>query len=178
MSLWYLGIFTARLGFRYSNYEKFFWDKPRSKREFTVQSCGRGEWEKFRRYHYLNSELNKTSRCYGVFDGNSIIAFMAIIHNPNPTNPKIKRVHRLVVLPDYQGVGIGRNFLNIIARKYRAEGYDFSITTSANNLLCALTKDERWDCIRYSKVKQSESGLKSFKRTMRSSVKTATFFFR
>lgn len=143
-----------------------------------MRACGRGEWEKFRRYHYLSTELNKTSRCYGVYDGNSIIAFMAIIHNPHPINPKIKRVHRLVVLPDYQGVGIGKKFLNIIAQKYHSEGWDFSITTSAKNLIYSLAKDEGWDCIRYSKVKTSKSGMECLKKAMRSSVKTATFFFR
>lgn len=142
-----------------------------------MRPCGRGEWEKFRRYHYLNGELNKTSRCYGVYDGNTIIAFMAVIHNPHPINPKIKRVHRLVVLPDYQGIGIGKKFLNIVAEKYRSDGWDFSITSSAKNLICALAKDKNWNCVRYSKSKPTKSGAQSFKKTMRYTVKTATFFY-
>ena len=103
---------------------------------------------------------------------------MAVIHNPHPKNPKIKRVHRLVVLPDYQGIGIGKKFLNAIGKIYRNKGWDFSIVTSAKNLIQSLRRDENWQCIRYGKVKPSKSGMKCLKRTNRLTVKTASFFFR
>ena len=36
---------------------------------------------------------------------------MAIIHFPHPIK-SYKKVHRLVILPDYQGIGLGTLFLN------------------------------------------------------------------
>ena len=56
----------------------------------------------------------------------NLAAFMAIITFPRPIRP-YKKVHRLVVLPDYQGLGLGTLFLNRIAAIHK---YPFSITTS------------------------------------------------
>lgn len=126
----------------------------------------------------MSGDLSQASKCYGVYDGDEIIAFMAVIHTPHSTNPKIKRVHRLVVLPDYQGIGIGKAFLNEIAKIYKNDGWDFSIVTSAKNLISALRKDDRWCCVRYNHTKPSTSGLKNIKRTIRLTVKTASFFYR
>lgn len=79
---------------------------------------------------------------------------MAILHQPS-TNKKLKRVHRLVILPDYQGIGLGTKFLNEIANIYVNIGYDFSIITSAKNLIYSLRKNKNWCLYRYSIVKDS-----------------------
>lgn len=82
------------------------------------------------------------------------------------------------MLPDYQGIGIGRKFLNVVAKKYRDMGFDFSIVTSAKNLINALRKDPLWTCIRYGKTQKSATGLQNMKKTIRNNVKTGSFFFR
>lgn len=81
---------------------------------------------------------------------------MAILHQPS-TNKKLKRVSRLVILPDYQGIGLGTKFLNKIGKIYSELGWDFSIITSAKNLINALRKDNNWCLYRYSIVKDSKS---------------------
>lgn len=60
---------------------------------------------------------------------------------PHPKK-KIKRVHRLVVLPDYQGISIGSRLLTEIAKQY--SHIDFNITTSSKNLCKSLTKNKQW----------------------------------
>lgn len=79
---------------------------------------------------------------------------MAILHQPS-VNKKLKRVSRLVILPDYQGIGLGTKFLNFIANEYIRLGYDFSIITSAKNLIYSLRKSDKWCMYRYSIVKDS-----------------------
>ena len=118
--------------------------------------------------------------CYGVYDEEKIIAFMGVLHQPHAVNKKIKRVCRLVVLPDYQGVGIGRRFLDIIGEYYTKEGYDFSIVTSAKNLIYALNNSKQWLLQRYSASKSSSNkNAIDYKRdTLRKQCKTASFFFR
>ena len=54
---------------------------------------------------------------------------MAILHQPS-TNKKLKRVSRLVILPDYQGIGLGTKFLDEMGEIYSKLGWDFSIITS------------------------------------------------
>ena len=68
----------------------------------------------------MNSDLPSAAICYGVYDNDKIIAFMGVLHQPHGINKKIKRVCRLVVLPDYQGIGIATRFLKIIA-EYRLD---------------------------------------------------------
>ena len=46
------------------------------------------------------------------------------------------RVHRLVVLPDYQGIGVGKRFLNFMAELYHSQtNRPFYIITSNPQLV-------------------------------------------
>ena len=75
----------------------------------------------------MNTEqLSGFVKCYGAYDGETIIAFMAVIHSPHPIKKNTKRVSRLVVLPDYQGCGIGYKFLNAIAEMLKQNGFNFN----------------------------------------------------
>lgn len=116
--------------------------------------------------------------CYGLYEGNTIIGFMAIRHFPHPKNPKIKMVHRLVILPDYQGIGLGVKFLNSVAKMYADKGYDFSIITSAKNLTMALRKNNKWIMVRYSSSSSSHRGIVGLNATLRKNVKTASFYYK
>lgn len=94
------------------------------------------------------------------------------MHYPHPKNKRIKKGSRLVILPDYQGIGLGTKFINIIAEKYNKNKYDFFATCSAKNLIHALNNNNKWVTKRYSIVK---AGKKTkMVNTMRK-VKTATF---
>jgi GNAT superfamily N-acetyltransferase len=115
-----------------------------------------------------------------VYDDENIIAFLGVLHQPHGINKKIKRVCRLVVLPDYQGIGIGVQFLNIIARRYTAQGFDFSIITSAKNLIQALRKRDEWVLTRYgaASCSSNKSAIDYKRASMRSTVKTASFYYK
>lgn len=104
---------------------------------------------------------------------------MAILHQPHPKNTKLKRVSRLVILPDYQGIGLGTKFLNEIAKIYVNEGYDFSIITSAKNLIASLRKRNNWVLFRYSKhknVTDLSSKIDRFRKVR--DTYTASFMFK
>lgn len=145
-----------------------------------VKKCGREKWEKFRRYHYLNTDLAMAAKCYGVYDDNNIIAFMGVIHQPHGVNKKIKRCTRLVVLPDYQGIGVGYQFLRIVAQYYKQAGFDFSIVTSAKNLIWKLYNSNDWVMRRLSVNScDSEKSVIDYQRSsMRTKCKTASFFYK
>ena len=108
-----------------------------------------------------------------------IVAFMGVLHQPHGVNKKIKRVCRLVVLPDYQGVGIATRFLKIIAEHYTKQGYDFSIVTSAKNLIYALNKSNDWLLQRYSaeNCASKKSSIDYKRKSIRKNCKTASFFY-
>lgn len=102
------------------------------------------------------------------------------MHQPHNLNKKIKRCTRLVVLPDYQGIGLGTKLLESVAKIYKSQGYDFSIVTSAKNLIKALNSKKQWTLKRYSGAKPSnnKNAIDYRRDSMRSNCKTASFFYK
>lgn len=102
------------------------------------------------------------------------------MHQPHPINKKIKRVSRLVILPDYQGIGLGTKFLNEIAKLYIYQGYDFSIITSAKNLINSLRKRKEWCMYSYKKQKPTfcKTSTIDKNRKVRSECYTASFMYK
>lgn len=117
----------------------------------------------------MNKTISNSAQTYGLYDGEMIIGFIGILHFPHPKNSKMKRVTRLVILPDYQGIGLGTRFLTEIAKMYN--DFDFMIITSAKNLIHALNKNPNWHLKRYNMPKNSPTNI--FVTTRK--VKTATF---
>lgn len=64
-------------------------------------------WERFKKYHYMTSKLNKAATCFVFTWNNKLVAFESILPLPNGNYKNAYREHRLVVLPDFQGLGIG-----------------------------------------------------------------------
>lgn len=80
-----------------------------------------------------------------------------IIHFPLQKGKK--RVHRLVVLPDYQGIGIGTKFIKEVAKMISERGYELNLTTTTPALVGALRKDRDWVLARYGRQKESLSRM-------------------
>lgn len=88
----------------------------------------------------------------------------------------MKRIHRAVVLPDYQGIGIGTRFQSVVAEYYKQQGYEFFTTTSAKNLICAMDRSSKWKCVRIGHTAKDGQGA-VITGTHRSKVKTASFIY-
>lgn len=69
-----------------------------------------------------------------------------MIHFPSRSGVT-KRGHRLVVLPDYQGLGIGHKFSSLVASYYKKKGFKFFITSGSIALAKQRAKDPRWKVI-------------------------------
>lgn len=125
----------------------------------------------------MNTELASASVCYGLYDQNKIIGFCAVLHQPHGKNPKLKRCSRIVILPDYQGIGLGTRFLECIAKHYYDLGFDFTIVTSAKNMIFALKKQSNWIALRYSvnNCASNKSAIDCHRKSMRNNCKTASF---
>ena len=125
-------------------------------------------WKFFRKYHYLNHDLNNSAQCYVAEWEGKIVGFIAILHFPHPSEKRWKNVSRLVVLPDYQGVGIGVALLEVVGRIYLKQGFRYKIVTS-NPVLCYyFNKSDNWKCIRQGRVRKvlQESGMTGLNKTI------------
>jgi len=109
-------------------------------------------WKMFAKYHYLSHNHNNAAHTYIATINNEIAGFISILHQPHPISINLKKVHRLVILPDYQGAGFGIRFLNEIGKHYKGLGFRYSIVTSAPSLIYALKKSNIWRCARFSRI--------------------------
>ncbi len=73
----------------------------------TVCRCEPEVWKYFKKHHYLTQDLNKSAKCFLFELNNQPVAFAAIIAQPSGSYKNGWRESRIVVLPDFQGIGIG-----------------------------------------------------------------------
>jgi len=108
----------------------------------------------------MSTELNKTAQCYIGYIENNPVCFFAVLHFPHPNVKNFKKGHRLVVLPDYQGLGIGHVFSSEIAEFYKKQGFRFIITSSTKALFKQRANDTRWIVTRKGRVSiGSDNGI-------------------
>lgn len=145
--------------------------------QLKVAEVPRSAWPPFSRHHYLSPSLHVASHNYGLFLGDECIAFNAHIPFPHPIRKNIRMGHRLVVLPDYQGLGIGLVFDNWIGEHLTAKGYRYHKTISHPALIHAYAGSPRWEMLA-SRNRPTKGGAKRLQKTMQSSRKLATRSFR
>lgn len=85
----------------------------------------------------------------------------------------LKRISRIVILPDYQGVGIGTQVVDFFGEYYKQLGYKLSIVTSAKNMIFSLKNDSKWRMSRYDCVSQRTNKTWKVRK-----VKTAGFMYK
>lgn len=125
------------------------------------QTSDKSIWKMFYKYHYLSSSHNNAANVFIATINDEIAGFLSVLHFPHHKSKNIKKVHRLVVLPDYQGAGFGIMFLNEIGKIYKKQKQRYIITTSAPSLINALKKNKLWICNRYGRTKESSGVLNS-----------------
>ena len=109
-------------------------------------------WKMFAKHHYLSHQHNNAANVFlGIING-QLAGFLSVLHFPHPTAKNLKKVHRLVILPDYQGAGFGIKFLNEIGKIYKKQKDRFTIVTSAPSLVFALKKSKDWNCVRMGRA--------------------------
>jgi GNAT superfamily N-acetyltransferase len=102
--------------------------------EVKLYPCKRSAWELFKKHHYLTSSLATSSDCYlatALFDSEeSVVGFASAIPLPSGTLENAWRGHRLVVLPDFQGLGIGPRLSDALAQMYVDKGCHYYSRTA------------------------------------------------
>ena len=109
-------------------------------------------WNVFKKYHYLSHSFNKASRVFVATVNSNLCGLCAVLPFPHPLKKNTWKEHRSVVLPDYQGVGIGTTFTNAIAQMFYDEGKTFISTTSNPAMIFARSNSEKWRTTRIGRA--------------------------
>jgi ABC-type lipoprotein export system ATPase subunit/GNAT superfamily N-acetyltransferase len=102
----------------------------RPKLTLTIKSTSADYWRLFRRYHYLDSAISRSAHYYVLLLGDKPIGFHAAIHSTNRDIHSYWRGHRTVILPEFQGMGIGTAFSDAIAELYVSKGLRYFSKTA------------------------------------------------
>jgi GNAT superfamily N-acetyltransferase len=147
--------------------------------ELQIYEAPKAAWGPFARHHYLSHFLHNAAKCYIAFIGEEAVAFNCHIPFPHPKVKNIRMGHRLVVLPDYQGLGIGLAFDNWLGEKLYADGYRYHKTISHPGLIHAYLRSPRWRMNKQNNAPRvPKRGAKRLKKTMASTRKLSTRSFR
>lgn len=105
-------------------------------------------WEKYKRYHYLSSSILNNGEYWELYTmcENIILAIGYIVVTPLPLKDfRAKREHRLVILPEVQGMGIGVALSEFMGEHYTRNGYRYYCKTSHPKLGVYRNKHpEKW----------------------------------
>jgi ABC-type lipoprotein export system ATPase subunit/GNAT superfamily N-acetyltransferase len=88
------------------------------------------DWQRFGKHHYLDTRISRSVHCYVGLIGEKPVAFHAAIHSTNRDIHSYWRGHRTVVLPEFQGLGIGTAFSDAIAQIYVDRGLRYFSKTA------------------------------------------------
>lgn len=155
--------------------------------ELTLHEGSRTGWPLFAKYHYMRPTINTASRMlYGLVDGRPVAcaSVQFDISNLAPHAgknwPTRRRIGRLVVLPDFQGVGIGQTMFRLVGQQIASEGEQAYATTAHPGLIHYLNRSPDWRVTRIgtSNPRLSNFGRQKGSRYRSSGVRpTATAFY-
>lgn len=101
-------------------------------------------WNIFKKHHYMSGKLNKAADCYvGYLWGNPVV-FNSVLRMPCGTIKNAYRGHRLVVLCDYQGMGLGTIMSELAGELVLRNGGRYFCKTANIKLGIYRNKSEKW----------------------------------
>jgi GNAT superfamily N-acetyltransferase len=113
-------------------------------------------WRLFREHHYLSGEINQASRCYVAVWDNQIVGFQAVIRFPSGTVKNAWRGHRTVILPDFQGLGLGARMSDVIGQTFIEEGCRYFCRTANPRLGEYRQNSPKWKPTSKNKVHRKD----------------------
>jgi predicted ABC-type transport system involved in lysophospholipase L1 biosynthesis ATPase subunit/GNAT superfamily N-acetyltransferase len=124
-----------------------------------VFGAHRSAWSLFRRHHYLSGDLLTNAQCFVGFWGETPVGFSAWTHAVIQGYRKgDMREHRTVVLPDYQGLGIGNALAEFCASFFLAKGGRVFSTTSHPAVIHHRIRSPLWRCHRLNRASAAGRG--------------------
>jgi ABC-type ATPase involved in cell division len=116
----------------------------RPKIQLEVYKCDKTCWELFKQHHYLSTNISPSAQCFIGLINDEPTCFTSYINFPHNVLKNCRREHRTVVLPDYQGVGLGNKISEFAADLCVKQGHIYLSTTSHPAMIHYRNKNKKW----------------------------------
>jgi GNAT superfamily N-acetyltransferase len=139
--------------------DSFAWRSLRRRPEvrLEISRADPSEWRLFRHHHYLSGELNRRARCFSARVAGRPAAFAAVLIHPDRYGG-FWREHRVVCLPDFQGVGIGNALSEFVASMFVATRKRYMSITSHPGMIRHRVRSPRWIMYRAPSLGRKNDG--------------------
>lgn len=111
----------------------------------TIKPSTVENWVRFKKHHYLTDGLHPACHCYiATIDDDVPVGFVAVIHGTGRDVHSYWRESRLVVLPEFQSLGIGKVLSEEVAKIYVEQGKRYFSKTAHPSLGEYRNKSPLW----------------------------------
>lgn len=126
--------------------QTFEWGSLRRRPEVSVEICEIKKtcWESFAPFHYMTANHNNAARAFGLFVDDDLAAFASVLHFPHPKVKNIKRVHRMVTLPDFQGLGLAFVLMETLGAAYKFAGMRLRTYPAHISFIKSFQRSKAW----------------------------------
>lgn len=103
-------------------------------------------WNLFKKHHYMTQEMNRGAKSFLFSWDSQPIGFCSLLNKPFKGGHKYNHiVSRLVVLPDFQGMGFAKDILNFLGGLITSLGGNLYIKTVSRKMGSFLQNSPMWE---------------------------------
>jgi GNAT superfamily N-acetyltransferase len=137
----------------------FTWRFLQSRPAFTLEvfRCAPAAWTLFAPHHYLSHRLAGGAVCFLAVHRQQPVGFSAWLAFVGAGRRR-RREHRTVILPDYQGIGLGHALSGLIASMWTGLGLGAVSTTTHPALIRSRSRSPHWRWTRAPSFSRSREG--------------------
>lgn len=145
--------------------------------QLEIHEATSAAWNLFAGHHYLSRTINRSAKCFVATWEGVPVAFTSHLALPHAKMKRARREHRTVVLPDFQGVGIGNALSEWLGAHLKAQRLRFRSTTSHPAMIRHRRASPNWKMTRFGRANPTtgKSTAGSLTRTLSASRLTASF---
>ena len=147
----------------------------RSSIEVEIWQCHHKAWKLFEGHHYLSASLNTAATYFVAMIKSEPAGFLAVLPFPHPHKKNCYKEHRTVVLPDYQGIGLGNTLSDFGGEYLKAKEKTYISTTSHPAMIGHRIKSDKWAMTRKPGHTSKTSNKGVLKDTTSAKRLTASF---
>ena len=115
----------------------------------------------FSKYHYLSHSHNNAARVFVGTINDNIFGFCSVLPFPHPMLKNHWKEHRTVVLPDYQGIGLGHKLSCNIAEILKKNNKGFISTSSSPAFINSRKNDKKWIITRIGRTSSGSGKIQN-----------------